>query len=127
VNEPVFLAPWPEAPVCAGCNEPASVSRYDKALKKTVVTHEDASEPCVFDGGSGFVNLGGGTFSVPIQMTAEFADLEAAKTWAMRPGVNKAGPVYLGYVHGHDGNRKIGRLKSPENALATVVPEEFRS
>lgn len=123
MDAPVYMDPWPEAPLCAGCKKPAALSSYDKTLKKTVVTHEDGSEPCRFDGGSGFVSLGGGTVSFPVQMTAEFRDLEAAKTWAKRPGVNKGGPVYLGYIHGHDGHRKIGRIRGEKHALATVEPE----
>lgn len=127
MDDPVYMTPWPDGPTCEGCKKPAVLSRYDKVLKKTVVTHQDGSQPCQFDGGSGFVSLGGGAVSFPIQTTAEFADLETAKVWAKRRANGEGVAVFLGYIHGHGGHRVIGRLKGKENSLATVEPEEDRS
>ena len=117
-----FYPPWPESALCPACQRPVTVSFYDEPARQSVFRHEDnAVLPCRLDGGSPYRRRPDNTITFPVQMGAEFLELADAIVWGRRlVEGGKETEVYLGYIHAHDGHRKIGALRSQNGALAAV-------
>jgi hypothetical protein len=116
---PAYLEPWPQAD-CPGCNKPMTLSRFDGVKRRTIVRHADESPPCELEGGSPY-HREGASISFPIATEAEFDDPVRAGEWAGAIARRDGTSVYYGYVRGHDGHRKIGRV--PHEDLAIAVAE----
>jgi hypothetical protein len=119
-----FYPSWPGPAVCPECKKGCRV--YENPANQTVFVHEDAAVPdCRVAGGSPLRRIDASMVSFPLQRDAEFTDLEEAMAWGRRlVERRREEEVHVGYVHGHDGHRKIGTLRTPDAALATVKKED---
>jgi len=121
-----FYPPWPGPAVCPECKKGCRVSFYENPANQTVFVHEEPDlADCRVAGGSPLRRIDANTVSFPFQGGAEFTDLEEALAWGRRlVESRREDEVHFGYVHGHDGHRKIGALRTADGALATVARKD---